>query len=333
MSITAKELARILGLSEAAVSMALNHKPGVSTATRGRVLKAAQKYGYDFARKKVSGKKGTICMVIYRRSGAVVSETPFFSALSGGVSLGCKRAGYDLVLRYLYEDEDFDDQLYLISASGFDGLIVLATEMEESLLSHFRQMDLPFVVLDAFMDSPEYNCVLINNLQGAYLATRHLITKCKAQPGYLRSSYPISNFNDRADGFYKAVRSAGMAAGKSIVHRLTPSQDGAYEDMKALLAAGEALARCYFADNDHIAIGAMTALKEAGYRIPEDVAVIGFDDLPVCEFFDPPLTTIHVPADYMGETAVHRLAEMIERAGSLPVKIEVGVTLRRRKSV
>ena len=333
MSITAKELAAMLSLSEAAVSMALNHKPGVSTATRNRVIEAAQKYGYDFTKKKLSPMKGTLCMVIYRKSGAVVSETPFFSALSEGVSIGCKRAGYDLVIRYLYEDEDFEEQLYLLSSSAFSGLILLATEMEELVLKRFSRLHIPFVILDTYVDSLEYNSVLINNIQGAYLATNYLISKRKAQPGYLRSSYNIGNFLERADGFYKAIRANGMSTAKSVVHRLTPSQEGAYEDMKALLAAGEEPASCYFADNDLIAIGAMTALKEAGYRFPEDIAIIGFDDLPVCEYFDPPLTTVHVPIHYMGEIATERLIHLVENPSALPVKIEIGTQLKKRKSV
>ena len=159
------------------------------------------------------------------------------------------------------------------------------------------------------------------------------IKKRRTQPGYLRSAYPIGNFDERADGFYKAIRVNGMSTAKSLVHRLTPSQEGAYADMKALLEAGEKPADCYFADNDHIAIGAITALKEAGYRIPEDVAVVGFDDIPLCEYLDPPLTTIEVPRHIMAQTAVGRLIEMVESKELHPVKIQIGVTLKKRKSV
>ena len=112
MSITAKELAERLGLSQAAVSLALNNRPGVSSATRKQVLETARELGYDFSRKALSDHqhKGTLCLIIYRKSGAVVDNTPFFSALTDGVSIGCKRGGYDLVLRYLYEDEDVGDE-------------------------------------------------------------------------------------------------------------------------------------------------------------------------------------------------------------------------------
>ena len=103
--------------------------------------------------------------------------------------------------------------------------------------------------------------------------------------------------------------------------------------MKALLEGGEEPADCYFADNDHIAIGAIAALKEAGYRIPEDVAVVGFDDLPLCNYMEPPLTTVHVPTQVMGETAISRLAEMVEKGDSHAIKIEISTVLVKRKSV
>ena len=86
-----------------------------------------------------------------------------------------------------------------------------------------------------------------------------------------------------------------MSTSKSLVLRLPPSQEGAYEDMKRLFQSGEKPVDCYVADNDLIAFGAMMALKEAGYRIPKDVAIIGFDDVPACEYVNPPLSTVMVP--------------------------------------
>ncbi len=335
MAVTAKALAAMLGLSEAAVSFALNNKPGVSTATRKQVLEAAREQGYDLTRKSAarSVKKGSICFAIYKKSGAIVDDTPFFSTLSDGVGLGCKREGYDFVIRYLYEDDDLDQQLFVLKNAQFSGIILLATEMGENTFTRFSRVNTPTVVLDSYFETIEHNYILINNVQGAYLATSYLISKRKIQPGYLRSTYPINNFDQRADGFYKAIRAWGMSTSKSLVHRLTPSQEGAYADMKALLDAGEEPVGSYFADNDHIAIGAMRALTEAGYRIPEDVAVVGFDDLPLCEYLNPPLTTVRVPTAFMGQTAVKRLVQIMEEKDSLPVKIEISTVLKKRNSV
>lgn len=333
MSVTAKELAKALNLSEAAVSLALNNKPGISTATRQRVLKAAREMGYDFTRKAIlHDRKGVICFAVYKETGIVVSDTPFFSSLSEGISIRCKKEQYDLVVKYLYEGEDLPEQIFRLKTGRFSGIILLATEMELPTLRHFENFQTPLVILDSCFETLDYTCVLINNTQGAFLATTHLIRKHQTQPGYLRSSYAIGNFEERANGFYKAIRASGMSPAKSIVHRLSPSEEGAYADMKSLIQAGEELASCYFADNDHIAIGAMNALKEAGYRIPEDIAIVGFDDLPVCEYLSPPLTTVHVPKLFMGEIAAEQIIQILEGAGSIPVKIQIGTTLKKRKS-
>ena len=136
-----------------------------------------------------------------------------------------------------------------------------------------------------------------------------------------------------ADRVQAAIRAAGLSTSHSAVHWLTPSQEGAYADMKQLLASGEKPVSCYFADNDLIAIGAMEALREAGYRIPEDVAIIGFDDIPACEYTTTPLTTISVPKQYMGEVAVHGICRLIQRPSAFPLDIQVFTKLIRRKSV
>ena len=335
MAITAKALAKLLGLSEAAVSLALNHKAGVSTATRKRVLAAAREHGYDFSRLRAveTGKSsGSVYFVIYKKHGAVVTDTPFFTQLSEGVDEACKELPYYLNIRYLHEEDDIPALLADWQRLGCRGLILLGTEMHVQDFRPFLRSDLPIVLLDNDFEELNVDSVLINNVKGAYTATEYLIRKRRTQPGYLHSSYSINNFEERADGFYKAIRKNGMSTSRSVVHRLTPSAEGAYADMRELLARNEPLADCYFADNDLIAAGAIRALKEAGYRIPADIAVVGFDDLPVCTCTEPPLTTVRVPKQYLGRMAVQRLHERIQSPDCHPVKIEISTTLQKRKS-
>ena len=334
MGITAKELAAMLNLSEAAVSMALRNKPGVSTKTRKMVLEAADKHGYDFAKAtKVHKPSKHITFILYKRQGAVVGDTPFFSALSEGIEAACAKADYKLHVLYIYKDDDVQKKIDEIIYSDCAGIVLLGTEMQLEDFRPFSNLRIPLVLLDVYFDSIEHDCVLINNIQGAYIATNYLISRIKKQPGYLRSSYPIGNFSERADGFYKAVRHNGMSVSKSIVHRLTPSVEGAFADMLQLLEQGEELATGYFADNDLIAIGAMKAFQKYGIRIPEDIALIGFDDLPMAVYLEPSLTTIHVPKKYIGEMAVKRLIDIMGAKDHLPVKIEVSTKLKKRRSV
>lgn len=335
MSVTAKQLAKILQISEAAVSMALNNKPGVSTATRHKVIETAKKYGYDFTRveevMKTIKEKGNLSFIIYKKHGAVVTDSPFFNEITEGIELSCRKSQYRLYINYLYRDEDLKQQIEGLSL--YDGILLLGTEMKNEDFLPFASLKKPIVVIDTYFQNLNYDCVLINNVQGAHQATNYIIAKTKTQPGYLHSSYSIGNFEERADGFFKAIRENGMSSSNSQILRLAPSLDGAYKDMLSLLNNGEKPVRCYFADNDLIAAGVMKALKEKGYRIPDDISIIGFDNMPFCTYIDPSLTTVHVPKKYMGEVALKRLVQMIESKDHLPIKIEVSTFIVKRKSV
>lgn len=337
MSITARELAEKLGMSAAAVSIALNNKPGVSEITRETVIRAARENGYDFSRiKRKMPDHGKIAYVIYKKHGAVVADTQFFAELTEGITVSCTERGYTLDIRYITSDDHVDRELKALQSSGANGVLLLGTEMMRQDLLPFVSFPLPTVVLDTYFDRIDMNFVLINNIQGAYQATNYLIQKRGAQPGYLHSAYGIANFNERQDGFYKAVRENGYSSSGCIVHHLAPMLEGACQDMREVLKKGEPLASCYFADNDLIAAGAIRALKEAGYRIPEDIAVIGFDNTSLCELLDPPLTTVNVPKQAMGKLAFRRLQLLLSTESpdlKTPVKIAVRTSLVRRKSV
>lgn len=335
MAITAKELAKQMNLSEAAVSMALNNKPGVSTQTRKKVIELAKELGYDFSRiaevKDTPHTKGHFSLIIFKKHGVIVNDTPFFHQLTESIEQTCRKIQYQLHINYLYQDDTYVKQVQNLSL--YDGVLLLATEMRKEDFIPFEELNCPLVVIDTYYQSIPYDCVLINNFQGAYQATNYIIRKTKAQPGYLRSSYSIGNFDERADGFFKAIRENGMSPSKSQVLHLSPSLDGSYEDMVSLLAEGEKPSRCYFADNDNIAAGAMKALKEKGYHIPKDVAILGFDDMPFCTYIEPALTTVNVPKQYLGSIAVERLLQIIQSPKSYPLKIEVSTSIVKRKTV
>lgn len=348
MSVTAKELARLLGLSEASVSFALNNKPGVSPMTRRLVLEKALEMGYDFSRSGVRQARasGTACLLVYRRNGALVRDTPFFSAMTGGVIAGCKRGGYDVAVRHVDGDDSLDGQLRRLRQESFAGIVLLATEMDRMTLQPFLSLEQPLLALDARFDGAPVDCVSADNEQGAFLAADYLlagrrkrlegsftVARTQLRPGYLRSACRTANFDARSAGFYRALRENGLSGAVCAVHPMAPTREGAYADMKELLRAGAPLADGYFADSDEIAAGAMDALREAGIAVPQDVGVVGFGDLPLCSALTPPLSSVSVPSQYMGETAGLRLTQRIRGMGDPPVKIEVGVSLVKRQSV
>lgn len=253
---TAKEIAKELNISAAAVSMALNNKPGVSTATRKRVFETAKKMGYDFSGKNTNEPhkiSGHISLIIYKKHGTIVNDTPFFNILTESIDQACTYMNYQLHISYYCQDNPINKTAPDVSA--YDGVILLATEMSEHDFFPFEKIHVPIVILDTYFYSLNYDYVLINNFKGAFQATNYLINKCNSQPGYLHSSYDIGNFSERADGFFKAIRSCGMSPAHSHVYRLTPSFDGAYDDMLEIINQSQILPKCFFADNDLIASG------------------------------------------------------------------------------
>lgn len=334
MGITAKELAARLNLSATAVSMALNNKPGVSADTRALVLKEAEKNGYDFSR--LSMKKnhsGDIYCIIYRTHNAILNYMPIFSELTDGIEEECRHNGYHLKILQIYEKtDDLQKCIEALRVSSCVGIVLLGTEAAASVCQSFLQLSVPVVMIDSYFATVDCSCILINNIQGAYLATSYLISRCQKQPGHLCSSYRIENFTERTAGFTKAIREHGMSVGKSISHELSPSIEGAFADMLEIIDRGDILAECYFADNDLIAIGAIKALKLRGYKIPDDIAIIGFDNISESRIIDPSLTTIDIPRKFMGQTAAYQLIKQLACPIPHTVKIEVSTTLVKRFS-
>lgn len=335
MSVTAKELAQKLGISATAVSMALNNKAGVSTETRAKILKAAEELGYDFTRIKDSrGHNGSIYILFYKTHNAILSYSPIFNELYDGVKSECQKEHFAVKMMQFYEKADIlADCLSDLRISDCAGIILVGTEMRQEVCRQFLSLGYPMVLLDTYFDSLDCTSVLINNSQGAYLATDYLISTTRHQPGYLQSSYSIPNFVQRQEGYFQAVKENGMSPSRSIIHKLSPSIEAAMADMLEIIDRNDTLARCYFADNDIIAIGAMKALMLHGYKIPEDISVIGFDNISESRIIEPSLTTMDVPRHYLGATAAKLLIEQIGTKVVHPSKVEISTRMIRRFSV
>lgn len=334
MGISAKELAKHINVSAATVSMVLNNKPGISPATRELVLNAAREYGY--VSKKASAQPAqpsVIQLVIYKKHGHVVSNTPFFSELTDGITQACNKRSCALHVTYVDEAADMKEQIASINHVDHMGILLLATEMNEEDFKWFAGVSTPIVVLDCYYDSLNYDCVLINNIQGAFNATDYLIECGHRKVGYLRSSVPISNFNERADGYFRALRAHGIDTSHPYVHAISPTSQKGYEDMVSILKGGPKLAEAYFADNDIIAAAAMKAFREFGYRMPEDISIIGFDDMPLCDMMVPSLSTMKVQKDELGTAAVNRLVHRVANPTQSNYKISLSTRLIRRESV
>ena len=193
MNISAKELAKLINVSPATVSMVFNNKPGISDATRELVLKTAAEYGYAPKKNESSGASSRIIQLVnYKKHGKVAADTPFFSQLTEGISTECTRQGCALHISYFYETMDIDSQLDALRAVDCEGILLLATEMAPSDFRKFRDFSVPIVVVDCYYDELDYDCVLINNIQGAFNATNYLIQCGHKNVGYFHSTSATS---------------------------------------------------------------------------------------------------------------------------------------------
>lgn len=334
MAVTAKQIAKELGISEAAVSLALHQKYGVSQETRRRVIETARALGFDMTKlTPVSDKTkdGTICIAYYNKHG--IFENSFFLPLLNGIQEAFRETSYQLIITTLEAADDMEIQLSKLISNGCKGIILFATEITPEEYIPFSKISIPLVLLDTFIYADNADCVVINNLDGAFYATTYLIHRRHSQPGYLHSASSIKNFAERSDGYFKAIMENGYSVNQCIIHRLsTSSIEASCTDMKAILSGKAQLADCYFADNDFLAIGAIRAFQEYGYKVPEDIAVVGFDNVNISAYTNPPVTTINVPKEYMGRLAAERMITVLSSSEFHPVKIEVNTKMIKRES-
>ncbi|MDL2232664.1 LacI family DNA-binding transcriptional regulator [Ruminococcaceae bacterium OttesenSCG-928-L11] len=319
MKINIKKLSELTGFSQATVSNALNNKRGVNRETAELILKTAKEHGY-----LTESRIGRIKFVMFSAGENVVTDTPFFSALMDGVVEESRAQEMEtLIIRLNRTDPDYEAVRAGLLNDPAAALILLATEMTEEDAAPFRDAMSPVVVLDSWFPELGLNSVLINNEDSAFEATEHLIRCGHREIGYLAGGIRIRNFQSRESGFRKALQRCGCPYQEAFTFLLSPTMDGAYEDMKAALQENRRLPTAFFADNDIIALGAMKALQEAGHRVPEDVSLIGFDDMPFCSISSPPLTTVRVYKQEMGRAAVKRLVELIRGGDTVPIKSQI----------
>jgi LacI family transcriptional regulator len=331
MSVTAKEIASRLGVSAATVSMVLNNRPGIGEPTKQKILDMVRELGYEKKQLRIiQAQPQSLNLVIYKKHGDVVSDTPFFAELIQGIELQTRRSGFNLLVSYFYESQNHDEQFSAIIASSCRGIILLATEMISRDMEIFSSLRIPLVILDNSFGDINRDSVTINNIRGSSQAVKYLEQSGHTRIGHLRSSVNINNFYERREGYLRALH---HEVNPVYTVAISSTSDGAYRDMKKYLASNPEIPSAFFADNDIIAISCIRALREAGRRIPDDVSIIGFDDIPASAVVDPPLSTMRVPKKSLGILAVERLIKQINGESSETVRIAVNTELVVRSSV
>lgn len=336
---TNKELAAKLGLSPAAFSLIINHKPGVSEETRERVLAQLEEMGYSHIIKKAPViQSDNISFIIYKRTGEILDSHPFFLLLMEIIEQKAREYGYNILLSTIDKRKELDAQLNHIKSLNSQGAILFATEMLEEDLLPFLQLNIPIVSMDNDFPRLSCNSVSINNQMGTWQAINHLVQHNFHQIGYLRSSARISSFEERERGYQDALDYYNLSFQQEHILSLSHTEEGSYRDMLAYLNTPYPdLPEAFVSDDDTVALGVMRALSEKGYRIPEDISIIGFNDRPSSEITSPPLTTVNVSKYSFATETVSELIRLIKNAenniaDSRSRKIRIGTKLILRDS-
>lgn len=324
-----RELAKIAGVSPAAVSLALNQKPGISSSTRERILKIAQEY--EYLPVSSASIPRNVLFLKYIKHGMIVEENAgFISSVIDSIENDCRAQGY--TLNILLSENNLEATLDSINYTNFCGIIVLGTELDQSSYSLLEGIPIPYVVVDNNMPHFSCNSIAIDNYEIVYGALAHLAKLGHREIAYFKSNIKIQNFIERSRAFYKYAERFNFIFDRRNEFQVTPTLLGSLQSITPILEKRPHLPTCAFADNDTIAIGITKALKKAGYKIPEDISIIGFDDIPFAAVNSPTLSTMNVPKKLIGTQALHQLHMMIEGRQMIHLKTRVNGTLVPRHS-
>lgn len=335
---TSAEVARKAGVSRTTVSFVLNGvlNRGISEATRARVLAVADELGYRpniAARTLAGGASATVGLVMPQATH--LYDDAFLAHLVGSINEACHRAG----LKMLIESTDGEGRepggfVDLVRSRRIDGLIVVNLRRSEH--DHLRQIaaaGIPLVVLGSGRDGTgDFHTLGTDNHRGAMLAVNHLLDlghRCIAHVGFAPSEF--HSVSGRESGWRDALVARGITPEPSWVAQADISAESGWRATRALLARGVPFT-ALFVGNDTVAFGALRALREAGRRVPDDVAVVGYDDLPLAPFAAPPLTTVRTDPIRHGREAMEMLLALMAGQGGEVTHREIGAALVVRAS-
>jgi LacI family transcriptional regulator len=329
--VTLERVAEIAGVSRSTVSRVINGQEGVRPEIRRRVLDVVELTGFvpHAAARSLAGHRSHILGLAIRQTTQQIFADPYFAALVQGVSRACTQRDETLSL-FLFESASDHDELpaRLLRTKLIDGLVITATFADDPLVWQLTEAKIPLVVVGE-VSNPDISTVDADNEGGAALAAEHLLNlgrkRIATVTGPMRSGAAAS----RRVAFERALAAAGQPLQRELVAEADFTDDGGYEATKRLLPHRP---DAIFAFSDRMALGVLRALTEAGLAVPDDVALIGFDDLPPARQARPPLTTVHQGVEQAGVAAVELLLERIEDPEAPARRIELPTTLVVRAS-
>ena len=306
-----EDVARKAGVSRSTVSRVINNDPNVKAETREHVLKVIEQERYNpnaVARSMVTGRTQVIGVVFPHEYHVFFNDPYYFPALLQGVSSMATQRDYALLLWVRQSGEDANIFYRRILQNGLMDGVIIASDSQNSLANYLADMGVPLASVErpgSLQHSVNY--VSIDNIAAARNVVEHLVSVGRRKIALIAGAMDNTDAQERLDGFRQAMSDAGLPSDMVVYGEF--QRRTAYEATKQLLDKD---IDAIFASSDVMAQGAYEALEEAGLRVPDDVAVVGFDDLPTAEELSPPLTTVRQPISEKGSVATGLLLDAIE---------------------
>jgi LacI family transcriptional regulator len=305
---TIKDVAREARVSVATVSRVFSGRGPVRAATERRIRDIAERLRYlphAGARSLITSKTSTVGVILPDLYGE------FFSEVIRGMDQAARRRGYHLLLSSSHGDRAEVETALAAMRGRVDGLIAMSPHLDADLLAAKLPAALPVVLLNSAHQGDDYHTLSIDNRRGAHAMVRHLIGLGHKHIAIIRG--PVGNYDaaERLKGYRSALKEAGLGANPAFEIIGDFNEGSGYRATRELLALGRR-PTAIFASNDVMAIGALSAIREAGLRVPADVAVAGFDDIPLARYMSPPLSSVHVAISELGERAVDKLLPVLD---------------------
>jgi LacI family transcriptional regulator len=332
-NLTLEDIAKKAGVSRSTVSRVINNHPNVSEPVRKRVLDIIQNTGFQpnaVARSLASQRSWTIGLVL-PHSVSFFFVDPYYPHLTKGIAQACNQFNYTLAL-FLVANKDDEDKLFpRISHKGFlDGVVVQSGHHgDQGIIGRMIDAGIPIVVAGRPFRFDNVSYIDVNNVEAAKTAVNHLIRLGRRRLGTITGPHNSTVGVDRLEGFKQAIQENGLVSEEGLITEGDFTEGGGYEAMKKLIPNRP---DAIFAASDTMAMGAMRAAREENLRIPEDVAFVGFDDLPAAAYPNIRLTTIRQPTAQFGFKAVEILIEMIESGDREPRHIIMETEMIIRES-
>ncbi|OQP35072.1 MULTISPECIES: HTH-type transcriptional repressor PurR [Pantoea] len=329
---TIKDVAKRAGVSTTTVSHVINKTRFVAEETRNAVWQAIQELHYSpsaVARSLKVNHTKTLGLL------ATSSEAPYFAEIIEAVEHHCFERGYTLILGNAHNDlQKQRAYLSMMAQKRVDGLLVMCSEYPDDLLKMLEEnRNIPMVVMDWGESRADFtDTVLDNAFQGGYLAGRYLIERGHRDIGAIPGQLERNTGGGRHAGFLKALEEAGIAVRAEWIVQGDFEPESGYQAMQQILQQKQR-PTAIFCGGDIMAMGAICAADEMGLRVPQDISVIGYDNVRNARYFTPALTTVHQPKAQLGEKALEMLLDRITSKREESQTIEVHPTLIERRSV